>query len=202
MTVPTSPSSTCSELEPPKFVADPKIVRMLVQILISRHSVLHYHGQTQELAMYQWWVSWSYGKVPYADALTQPIGQLTIRGKKSTHHNLMLTAISVHFATPVAFAPGVVAMSRVQSFWTLEDQIKGNMLLNAQPIPAATCVSCLIPYTEWWMTDISYSKYRKILWESLRTSHVLSLERGLPITNRLIDVATPHTLVCNPEFEI
>ncbi|KAG1843449.1 hypothetical protein DFJ58DRAFT_731565 [Suillus subalutaceus] len=49
----SSPSSTCSSLEP-EFEADPKIVKMLVTILIARHGILHYHGQTGELATFQW----------------------------------------------------------------------------------------------------------------------------------------------------
>jgi hypothetical protein len=35
-------------------MADPKVVRMLVTILIARHGILHYHGETGELATFQW----------------------------------------------------------------------------------------------------------------------------------------------------
>ena len=66
----------------------------------------------------------------------------------------MLIAVNVRFAIPAVFAPGVVAMSRLQSFCGLEDQIKGSTLLNARPVLAATCASCLIPYTKWRIADI------------------------------------------------
>ncbi|KAG1851798.1 hypothetical protein C8R48DRAFT_676384 [Suillus tomentosus] len=52
MSAPSSPCSTCSTL--PEFKADPNMVNMLVKILTSRHGVLHYHGQTGELATFQW----------------------------------------------------------------------------------------------------------------------------------------------------
>ncbi|KAG1843991.1 hypothetical protein C8R48DRAFT_780445 [Suillus tomentosus] len=50
----SSPSSAYSTLEPPEFKADPEVVSMLVQILTTRHGILHYHGETGELATYQW----------------------------------------------------------------------------------------------------------------------------------------------------
>lgn len=56
MSAPLSPTSTCSELEPPEFEPDPTVVKLLVRILLSRHGVLHYHGQTGELMTFQWYV--------------------------------------------------------------------------------------------------------------------------------------------------
>ncbi|KAG1893717.1 uncharacterized protein F5891DRAFT_1196060 [Suillus fuscotomentosus] len=50
----SSPSSAYSTLEPLEFKADPEVVSMLVQILTTRHGILHYHGETGELATYQW----------------------------------------------------------------------------------------------------------------------------------------------------
>ncbi|KAG1793447.1 uncharacterized protein HD556DRAFT_1308593 [Suillus plorans] len=52
MSAPSSPCSMCSTLL--EFKADPNVVNMLVKILTSRHGVLHYHGQTGELATFQW----------------------------------------------------------------------------------------------------------------------------------------------------
>ena len=59
MSAPSSPSSECSTLE---FEADPKVVKMLVMVLTCRHGILHYHGQTGELATYQWRVIFFYKK--------------------------------------------------------------------------------------------------------------------------------------------
>ncbi|KAG2750768.1 hypothetical protein P692DRAFT_201804313 [Suillus brevipes Sb2] len=54
MSIPSSPSSTRLSLEPARFVADPKIVKMIVSIVTARHGILHYHGQTAELSTFQW----------------------------------------------------------------------------------------------------------------------------------------------------
>ncbi|OJA17982.1 hypothetical protein AZE42_09892 [Rhizopogon vesiculosus] len=55
MSAPSSPHSACSTLDAPESVVpDRKVVKILVKILTARHGVLHYHGQTGELATYQW----------------------------------------------------------------------------------------------------------------------------------------------------
>jgi hypothetical protein len=54
MSAPSSPHSECSLLEPPKFEVDPKVLKMLVEILICRHGILHYHAKTDELTTFQW----------------------------------------------------------------------------------------------------------------------------------------------------
>ncbi|KAG1824025.1 hypothetical protein EV424DRAFT_1346261 [Suillus variegatus] len=55
MSAPSSPGSSCSILMSEDFKPDPNVVKMLVTILIARHGVLHFHGQTGELATFQWW---------------------------------------------------------------------------------------------------------------------------------------------------
>jgi len=55
MSAPSSTYSEDSKLSTEfEFVADLKVVRMLVTILIARHSILHYHGEMGELATFQW----------------------------------------------------------------------------------------------------------------------------------------------------
>lgn len=56
MSISASPASCCSSLESREFVVDQKILKMLVDIIIARHGILHYHPQTRELATFQWWV--------------------------------------------------------------------------------------------------------------------------------------------------
>ncbi|KAG1806052.1 hypothetical protein EV424DRAFT_1350874 [Suillus variegatus] len=55
MSAPSSPYSESSVLSMEfEFVANPKVLKMLVTILIARHGILHYHSQTEELATFQW----------------------------------------------------------------------------------------------------------------------------------------------------
>jgi hypothetical protein len=78
----------------------------------------------------------------------QPLGQLTIMGRKFIPHNLRLIVWHMCFTTHVAFAQRVASMSRFLYPSVLKGYVLRNSWLNVQPVIVGTHVSELLHIKE------------------------------------------------------
>ncbi|KAG2748118.1 hypothetical protein P692DRAFT_201806123 [Suillus brevipes Sb2] len=115
--------------QPPEFEPDPNMIDMLVRVLIAHHGILHYHGQTRELATFQW--------------------PTTKYGLKYTLQNLRPIERHTPFATHVACALQGADMSSRRYFSEIEVCIRQCIILGEMMISHHICfnmidIGCLL----------------------------------------------------------